>query len=53
MSGGPYGRGKAPERDCLKLALWPTEDRKRWELALEPGDYFDDTKGARANHAHT
>ena len=52
MSGGPYGRGKAPERECLKLAFWPAEDRRRWELALEPGDYFDDTKGARANHAN-
>ncbi len=51
MSGGLYGRGKAPERECLKLALWPAEDRRRWQLALEPGDYFDDTKGARANHA--
>jgi len=51
MSGGLYGRGKAPERACLKLEFWPAEDRKRWELALEPGDYFDDTKGARANHS--
>ena len=51
MSGGPYGRGKAPERECLKLEFWPAEDRRRWQLALEPGDYFDDTKGARANHS--
>ena len=52
MSGGPYGRGKAPERECLKLPFWPSEDRRRWELALEPQDYFD-SKGARANHSHT
>jgi hypothetical protein len=51
MSGGPYGRGKAPERECLKLLFWPSEDRQRWELALEPADYFDDSKGARANHS--
>ena len=51
MSGGLYGRGKAPERECLKLEFWPQEDRKRWKLALEPGDYFDDSKGARANHS--
>jgi integrase len=51
MSGGLYGRGKAPERECLKLAFWPAEDRRLWELAREPGDYFDDTKGARANHS--
>ena len=51
MSGGPYGRGKAPERECLKREFWPPEDRNRWELALEPGDYFDDTKGARTKHS--
>ena len=51
MSGGPYGRGKAPERECLKLLFWPSEDRQRWELALEPEDYFDDRKGARVNHS--
>ena len=48
MSGGLYGRGKAPERECLKLAFWPAEDRRLWELAREPGNYFDDTRGARA-----
>jgi integrase len=51
MSGGPYGRGKAPERECLKLSFWPSEDRQRWEQAREPADYFDDRKGARANHS--
>ena len=51
MSGGPYGRGKAPERACLKLPFWPENDRLRWEASLEPADYFDDTKGARANHS--
>ena len=51
MSGGLYGRGKAPERACLKLPFWPETDRLRWEASLEPADYFDDTKGARANHS--
>ena len=30
MSGGPYGRGKAPERACLKLESWPEKDRALW-----------------------
>jgi integrase len=51
MSGGPYGRGKAPERECLKFEFWPSQDREIWERSLEPTDYFDDTKGARANHS--
>jgi integrase len=51
MSGGPYGRGKAPERECLKLEFWPARDREIWQRALEPADYFDDTKGARTNHS--
>jgi integrase/recombinase XerD len=51
MSGGLYGRGKAPERECLKLEFWPPQDRQIWEWAIEPADYFDDKKGARANHS--
>lgn len=51
MSGGLYGRGKAPERECMKLPFWPYVDQQRWELSLEPADYFDDSKGARANHS--
>jgi hypothetical protein len=30
MSGGPYGRGKAPERACLPIGQWPEEDRRLW-----------------------
>ena len=26
MSGGPYGRGKAPERACLPVDRWPEVD---------------------------
>ena len=26
MSGGPYGRGKAPERACLPVPKWPDAD---------------------------
>jgi integrase/recombinase XerD len=52
MSGGPYGRGKAPERACLKLQDWPKEDRRLWQAACEPGDLLDpEPSGARANHA--
>jgi integrase len=45
MSGGPYGRGKASERACLKLKDWPHEDRCLWQAACAP------TEGARANHS--
>jgi putative transposase len=52
MSGGPYGRGKAPERACLKLQDWPEKDRRLWEAACKPGDLPDAERGgARANHA--
>jgi integrase/recombinase XerD len=52
MSGGPYGRGKAPERACLKLKDWPDEDRRLWLAACQPGDLLAvDEGGARANHA--
>jgi integrase/recombinase XerD len=50
MSGGPYGRGKAPERTCLKRALWPEEDQRLWAIALEPEDPFSDSGGTRADH---
>jgi transcriptional antiterminator RfaH len=30
MSGGLYGRGKAPERACLPVDRWPEVDRRRW-----------------------
>jgi integrase/recombinase XerD len=51
MSGGPYGRGKAPERECMKVADWPEEDRRLWRDALTPSDPFSDGGGTRANHS--
>lgn len=48
MSGGKYGRGKAPERCCMKVAFWPHDDRERWAKACAPDDPFD-PGGARAN----
>jgi integrase/recombinase XerD len=52
MSGGPYGRGKAPERACLKLQDWPAQDRHLWQAACRPSDLLDaEPSGARANHA--
>jgi integrase/recombinase XerD len=51
MSGGPYGRGKAPERACLKLKDWPDEDRRLWQAACKPGDLLAGEEGARADHA--
>ena len=52
MSGGPYGRGKAPERACLKPKDWPDEDRRQWQAACQPTDLLAiDEGGARANHA--
>ena len=51
MSGGLYGRGKAPERECMKPALWPAEDRKMWELACRPADILDIDGGSRSEHS--
>jgi len=51
MSGGPYGRGKAPDRACMKLAVWPMEDRKMWELACRPADILDIDAGSRSAHS--
>jgi len=51
MSGGPYGRAKAPERTCLKLKDWPPEDRRPWQAACTPTDPLSDDEGARANHS--
>jgi integrase len=50
MSGGPYGRGKAPERACLKCARWPKQDQLLWAVALEPEDPFSEAGGTRADH---
>src|SRR5262249_7209329 len=51
MSGGPYGRGKAPERACLRLKDWPHEDRCLWQAACAPTDPLSEHEGARANHS--
>jgi integrase len=52
MSGGPYGRGKAPERACLKLQAWPEEDRRLWQAACRAGELLDpEPSGTRANRA--
>ena len=51
MSGGLYGRGKAPERRCMPAAAWPAADRGRWAQALTVGDILDEDIGARASHS--
>ena len=51
MSGGPYGRGKAPERACLPVPQWPEADRRLWLAACAPADILDDELGARSAHA--
>jgi integrase len=52
MSGGPYGRGKAPERACLPIDQWPEADRRRWLRACSASDLLDDELGARSGYAH-
>jgi hypothetical protein len=51
MSGGPYGRGKAPERACLPIDQWPEADRRLWLAACAAGDILDEEVGARSTHA--
>ena len=51
MSGGPYGRGKAPERACMPIDQWPEADRRLWVAACAPGDILDEEVGARSEHA--
>jgi integrase/recombinase XerD len=51
VTGGPYGRGKAPERACMKIAEWPVVDRRLWQEALVPTDPFEPTGGTRAGHS--
>jgi integrase/recombinase XerD len=51
MNGGPFGRGKAPERACLKPEFWPDADRALWQAAITPGDVLDDCVAARASHS--
>jgi integrase/recombinase XerD len=51
MSGGRYGRGKAPERACLPLRGWPDQDRRSWEAACAHTDLLEEDAGARAGHS--
>ena len=51
MSGGPYGRGKAPERACLPVDRWPETDRLLWLASCAEGDPLDEEVGARSQHA--
>lgn len=51
MSGGPYGRGKAPERSCLKVIAWPEQDLSLWTAAKRPSDLLDPETGTRSSHA--
>jgi integrase len=51
MSGGPYGRGKAPERACLPIKKWPEIDRRLWDAACAPSDILEDDIGARSGHS--
>ena len=51
MSGGPYGRGKAPERQCLPLQRWPEADGMLWQAACAPGSILDENLGVRSAHA--
>ena len=49
MSGGAYGRGKAPEREIMRLHRWPQQDMEVWNAALAPSSPFADQGGERAN----
>lgn len=49
MSGGPYGRGKAPERACLGIGAWPAQDRRLWQAACAPADLLEVGAGTRAD----
>ncbi|WP_460452503.1 tyrosine-type recombinase/integrase [Alsobacter sp. SYSU BS001988] len=51
MSGGPYGRGKAPERACLKVESWPEQDRRLWRAACQDADPFEPESGSRAGYS--
>lgn len=49
MSGGPYGRGKAPERACMPISGWPNEDRQFWQAACAPSHLLDENVGSRSD----
>lgn len=49
MSGGRYGRGKAPERACMPIGMWPARDRDLWQAACASADLLSEDVGSRAN----
>ncbi len=49
MSGGPFGRGKSPERASMPLHLWPQTDLDVWKAVTAAVDPFADHGGERAN----
>jgi integrase/recombinase XerD len=51
MSGGPYGRGKAPERACMPLCDWPEADQRLWLAGRAPSDVLSEEFGVRSTHA--
>ena len=52
MSGGLYGRGKAPARACLQLPCWPEADQRLWNAACAPMDLLSFEEGGdRSRHA--
>ena len=54
MSGGPYGRGKAPERVSMPLHQWPKADLEVWTAATAAVDPFADQGGERVGmRAHS
>jgi hypothetical protein len=48
MSGGPYGRGKVPERSCMKRSDWQETDQNLWLAAITPSNPFVGLGGSRA-----
>ena len=52
MSGGLYGRGKAPARACVPLSCWPEADQRLWNAACAPMDLLSFEEGGdRSRHA--
>lgn len=51
MSGGRFAPDKAPERQCLPVAMWPEQDRLVWEAACTPTSILEDTGGELAHLA--
>jgi integrase len=45
-----HGRGRSPERVCLRRESWPDADRQLWEEALRPGDALE-AGGGRSRYA--